>query len=41
MPTFHPSAILRHPDPERAEAMRADLVRHLRLTRRLAVPGAK
>jgi DNA polymerase len=36
VPTYHPSAILRHPDPERAEAMRADLVRHLTLARRLA-----
>lgn len=41
VPTYHPAAVLRHPDPERAEAMRADLVRHLVLARRLAAPGAK
>lgn len=36
VPTYHPSAILRHPDPDRAEAMRADLVRHLSFACRLA-----
>ncbi len=37
--SWHPAAILRQPDPIRAEAMRAELVDDLRLAARLAAVG--